>query len=115
MPASGASRILPHNVFYGALQLQRDLPGFTLAHRIADCPADEVETHTHPEAHLVLVTGGRYISTARGTAPRLPLVYNPPGTTHRDRFHRGLGSFFTVSVAAEHSGEMAKFANRQCA
>ena len=96
------SHIFRHDDFYGRLQLRKTVPGFTLAHRVADRPPDQVQTHTHVEAHFVLVTSGQYISSAEGTTDGLlPLVYNPPGTTHRDHFRHGAGSFFTVSVAAD--------------
>ena len=61
--------IFRHDDFYGRLQVRRTLPGFTLAHRIAEGPADSVETHTHVEAHFVLVTSGEYVSSARGINP----------------------------------------------
>lgn len=94
-------RILQHDDFYGRSQFRRSVPGFTLAHRIAEGPADAVDTHTHVEAHFVLVTSGQYISSARGEpGGSLPLVYNPPGTTHRDHLRSGAGTFFTVSVTS---------------
>lgn len=98
-------RIFDHDVFYGDVQAQRTLPGLTLAHRVADRPADAVETHTHLDAHLVLITSGEYLSSASGkTSGLIPLVYNPPGTTHRDHFRNGAGSFFTVSFAPDQFG-----------
>ena len=94
--------LLAHDVFFGALQSIRSLDGITLSHRIANSPPEEVEVHTHLEAHVVLVTGGRYVSSARTTPNRrTTLVYNPPGTTHRDHFDQGKGSFFTISVSTE--------------
>lgn len=66
-------------------------------------PEQEVARHTHEEAHFVLVTRGAYITAARGApAPAGPplLVYNPPGTTHRDRFLSEGGLFLTISVPA---------------
>jgi AraC family transcriptional regulator len=62
---------------------------------------DEVETHRHDDAHFVLVLSGVYISSARHAPARAPsptLVFNPAGTTHRDRFVDGKGSFMTVSL-----------------
>jgi AraC family transcriptional regulator len=89
-------------MFFGKLQSSRSLDGITLSHRIADCRPEEVEVHTHVDAHFVLVTSGRYVSSA-SAAPnrRIALVYNPPGTTHRDHFGHGRGSFFTISVTAQ--------------
>lgn len=93
--------VLAHDVFFGHLRLTRALGGITLSHRVACSPPDEVEKHTHTDAHFVLVTSGEYVSTARGEASTAAaLIYNPPGTTHRDRFRQGKGSFFTVSLAA---------------
>ena len=98
-------RIFGHDDFYGELTVRRTVPGFTLAHRFADCPADAVETHTHREAHFILVTSGEYITSARGNSrAALPLIYNPPGTTHRDHFRNGAGSFFSISVATDQNG-----------
>ena len=108
--------IFRHDDFYGALQLRRSLPGLTLAHRVAQCPAEEVETHTHIEAHFVLVTSGQYVSSALAASETpLPLVYNPPGTTHRDRFRDGVGSFFTLSVSPDRFEEFADGRSRKCA
>lgn len=103
IPHSRDSRhrlLLTHDVFFGKLQSSRPLDGVTLSHRIADSRPEEVEVHTHVEAHFVLVTSGRYVSSAGSTPnPRTTLIYNPPGTTHRDHFDQGKGSFFTISVS----------------
>ncbi|MBK8006503.1 MAG: helix-turn-helix transcriptional regulator [Gemmatimonadetes bacterium] len=98
---------LPYAAFYGIVQTRARIRGFEVALRDAD-PHATVERHTHDEAHFVLVLGGLYVSSARGapavaTAPML--VYNPPGTTHRDRFERHTpsapvaGRFLAVSIA----------------
>jgi AraC family transcriptional regulator len=98
--------LLTHDVFFGELQSSRSLDGITLSHRIANSPPEEIEVHTHVEAHFVLVTSGRYVSSARATPNhRTTLVYNPPGTTHRDHFDQGKGSFFTISVSTERLAE----------
>jgi AraC family transcriptional regulator len=70
---------------------------------VADREPDEVLTHTHEDGHFVLVSGGDYVSIAEGRpAERLPvLLYNPPGTTHRDHFKRGRGSYFAISLDRE--------------
>lgn len=101
-PFVGDSRgpvLLAHDVFYGALQSTRSFNGITVSHRIANSSPDDVKIRTHLEAHFVLVTCGRYVSTAACTPHHeTTLIYNPPGTTHRDHFHEGKGSFFTVSL-----------------
>ncbi len=99
--------VLTHDTFFGRLQATRSLEGITLSHRIADRPAADVEVHAHVEAHFVLVTSGHYVSSARATlSPRLVCIYNPPGTTHRDHFMEGRGSFFTISLSADRFAEV---------
>jgi AraC family transcriptional regulator len=91
--------VLAHDIFFGNLQLSRAVDGITLSHRIASSPPADIPAHTHSDAHFVLITGGVYVSSARGAAdPRTTLIYNPPGTTHRDHFWDGTGSFFTISL-----------------
>lgn len=90
-----------HDMFFGDLRWSRALDGITLSHRTANAPPDTVEVHTHLEAHFVLVTGGRYVSSARGDAnARSIFLYNPPGTTHRDHFADGKGAFFSISLSS---------------
>jgi AraC family transcriptional regulator len=93
--------VLPHDVFFGDLQLSRVLDGITVSHRIANSPPEQLPVHTHTDAHFVLITSGDYVSSATGDAhPRTSLIYNPPGTKHRDHFSQGTGSFFTVSLSS---------------
>jgi len=90
--------------FYGALERARTGGAFDLRALAASGREQDVEVHTHDDAHIVLVLSGVYISTARGAPAhaRAPfLVFNPPGTTHRDRFVDGVGSFLAVSLSAE--------------
>lgn len=92
---------LAHDMFFGDLQLSRALDGMTLSHRVANSPPEHVPTHTHNDAHFVLITSGEYVSSAAGDVhPRTTLIYNPPGTTHRDHFSQGTGSFFTLSLSS---------------
>lgn len=67
---------------------------------MAEGSPDAVVTHTHEDLHFILVMSGEYRSAAQGSPARdRPLlVYNPPGTTHRDHFERGRGSFFSISL-----------------
>jgi AraC family transcriptional regulator len=97
-----SSAVLPlaPGQFFGNARLARSTASSVISHRIADGLPEEVLTHTHQDAHFILVTGGAYVSAA-GHAPAVGetvLVYNPPGTTHRDHFERGRGSFFAVSI-----------------
>ena len=87
--------------FYGDLHHGACGGVFDIRRLRATRSEDEVATHRHDDAHFVLVIDGIYISSARH-APRCAraptLVFNPAGTTHRDRFLDGKGSFLTVSL-----------------
>ncbi|QXQ08219.1 helix-turn-helix transcriptional regulator [Sphingosinicellaceae bacterium] len=86
--------------FWGSGPEGRQAGGFSFHLLNANAPEDEVQRHSHDEAHFVLVLAGGYMSSAVG-APLVSdtpvLIYNPPGTTHQDRFHRGWGRFLAVS------------------
>lgn len=94
-------KILGSGMFYGDIERRRQVGAIALAELQPTVPEHEIETHSHSDAHCVLVLGGRYLSSAAGmpavcTTPAL--IYNPPGTTHRDCF-RGLdGRFLTLSI-----------------
>jgi AraC family transcriptional regulator len=86
--------------FFGSVRLTHSTASIDISHRIAEGAPEGVLTHTHEDAHFILVTGGAYVSAA-GPCPaagETVLVYNPPGTTHRDHFAQGYGSFFAVSI-----------------
>jgi AraC family transcriptional regulator len=86
--------------FYGGARLSHASHGIVVTHRVADRKPDEVLTHTHDDAHFVLISGGDYVSIAEGRpAKGFPvLIYNPQGTTHRDHFNNGRGSYFAISL-----------------
>jgi AraC family transcriptional regulator len=86
--------------FYGRTRLAHESRGIAVTHRIADRLPEEVLEHIHSDAHFVLVTGGDYVTIASGLPrPSYPVfVFNPPGTTHRDHFERGRGSYFAISI-----------------
>jgi AraC family transcriptional regulator len=87
--------------FYGVSTVERQLPGVRVAHVSATISAEGVEEHSHDDAHFVLATHGRYLTTAGGPKTEGPvLVYNPPGVVHRDRFVEAGGYFLAVSFAA---------------
>ena len=95
----GAALQLAPGQFFGGTRLARSAAHIAITHRIAVGLPEEVITHTHLDAHFILVTGGAYVSSAEGRAASGPvLIYNPPGTTHRDHFERGRGSFFAISL-----------------
>ncbi|PIB92660.1 AraC family transcriptional regulator [Caulobacter sp. FWC2] len=86
--------------FYGAPTVERQLPGVRLAHLEATKRAEHVDEHSHDDAHFVLATHGRYLTTAAGPETEGPvLVFNPPGVVHRDRFVDVGGYFLAVSFA----------------
>ena len=102
----------PAGEFYGVPQFGSCSAGFDVRASAATGCEDDVELHTHQDAHFVLVLSGRYRSNARDT-PQVAcppaLIFNPPGTTHRDRFAGGVGTFVTVSVPARDFNEMCAF------
>jgi AraC family transcriptional regulator len=104
MTGSDVSRRLAHGVFFGNASISRDVSGLSMAVLTPVVPSDEVERHTHESAHFIVLIAGRYISTAAG-APAVCdapfVIYNPPGTEHRDRFHSPHGRFITVSITAD--------------
>lgn len=95
---------LGHGAFFGEFLCQREVPGFSFSAMTPVLPPEQIGRHTHETAHFVLILAGQYISTAR-YAPAIAgsplLVYNPPGTTHRDRFYRLGGRFLTISITPE--------------
>jgi AraC family transcriptional regulator len=87
--------------FYGTSHAEHCLPGLTVSHLAGTTPEHEVAEHSHDDAHFVLATRGRYLTTARGEAAEGPvLVFNPPGVLHRDRFAGDGGWFLAVSFSA---------------
>ncbi|MDY0962790.1 AraC family transcriptional regulator [Massilia sp. CFBP9026] len=87
--------------FYGVRHDRTQGGIFELGVLEANAPEHDVHLHLHEEAHFVLVLAGTYISSAHGApslAPAPALVYNPPGTVHRDRFLGGKGRFMTISI-----------------
>jgi AraC family transcriptional regulator len=97
------SVLLQPGEFYGLTQFGACNAGLEVRATVAAGSEDHVQLHTHQDAHFVLVLSGTYISSARGTGRLLPspvLIFNPPGTTHRDRFAGAVGSFMTVSIPA---------------
>lgn len=104
---SSTNRILRPGQFFGHCDQDRRAGAFSVAHWEAD-PTRSVGLHTHEDAHVVLPIGGAYRASACGApeiCDRSVVIYNPPGTTHRDRFDPVAGAiqgqFFTVSIPAE--------------
>ena len=81
--------------FYGEAQFGMKGAAFDIRAQVATGCEGDVQVHTHHDAHFVLVLSGRFISSARGardSASAPTLIFNPPGTTHRDRFLKGVGT-----------------------
>lgn len=107
IPHSHGHLELPFGRFYGREDIRHTGPGLELSLLRAD-PHRVVERHSHDEAHFVLVLDGLYVSTADGAPPvssGAQLIFNPAGTTHRDRFearNRVIeGRFLTISLTAD--------------
>jgi AraC family transcriptional regulator len=110
---SAARGVLPHGQFFGLRRGHWDIRGFAIASMRAD-PSLEVETHTHETAHLIVLLKGQYLTGARGgdtVCGRPAIIYNPPGTTHRDTFRRiggtVTGSFMSIAVNVERYTEIS--------
>lgn len=105
--APTANRTLRHGEFFGRPERVISAGGFTVAFTRAD-PHLIVERHTHENAHFIFLVSGAYVTTAHGAPPLCvspTLIYNPPGTTHADRFRptdgRCDGHFLSISVGRE--------------
>ncbi len=104
MSATDALRLAPGQ-FFGGARLSCSGHGIDVSHRIAEGAPEAVLTHTHEDAHFIVVTGGDYVCAAGGRpgAVRPVVVYKPPGTTHPDPFQGGRGSFFAISLSPTHA------------
>lgn len=104
MRAAVGGPVLGYGEFLGDSHVRRDVSGFRLARMTPIVPARKVPRHTHEEASFVFVLSGVYCTDARrldGLCGPPTLIYNPPGTRHRDRFATLVGAeFLGISVAA---------------
>jgi AraC family transcriptional regulator len=92
--------VLSYGNFIGTVRNDVQISNFSLS-EVLDIAEDEIPKHTHEDAHFLLVLQGLYISTAKNVEDYCSpgtLIFNPIGTTHRDRFHTRGGRFFTVSL-----------------
>jgi hypothetical protein len=81
-------KIFRQGMFYGDFALRRRVGAIDLAELRPTVPEHEVETHSHDDAHFVLLLAGKYVSSAQGMPPvcTLPtLIYNPPRLLPRTR------------------------------
>lgn len=97
------ARQLSYGQFYGDSSDAVEAQGFSFS-EVANPVGQHVPVHTHGDAHFVLIVDGEYLTSARrfkNTCGPGAIIFNPPGTTHRDRFRSPTGRFFTVSVRPE--------------
>lgn len=90
--------------FFGHARVERATESFTFVERTPELREAEVPLHTHDEAHFVYVVRGLYVTEshdAPDVCSTASLVFNPRGTTHRDRFRSDDGVFFTIGVGGD--------------
>ena len=88
--------------FIGSIRKEDRAGDFSFA-EVLDCANEEIPQHTHEEPHFLLVLSGGYITSARNVdkiCSPSTVIFNPAGTTHRDRFYDRGGRFFSVSLSA---------------
>jgi AraC family transcriptional regulator len=89
---------------YGALRARHETAGFVISAMRPVGPPEDIPLHTHPEGSFTFILSGVQICSARnvpGLAEQGSLIWNPPGTTHRDRFQRiENGGCLSISVPA---------------
>ncbi|MGH8052177.1 MAG: helix-turn-helix transcriptional regulator [Arenimonas sp.] len=93
-----------HGQFLGSYQKRRELFGVSIAEMTPTVPEHEVETHTHDDAHFLLLLDGLYVSSAHGMpdiCTETAIIMNPPGTRHRDCFRGTQGRFLTLSLSGD--------------
>ncbi|HKD43898.1 MAG TPA: AraC family transcriptional regulator [Myxococcaceae bacterium] len=114
----GQETVLPLGEFFGTANVKKELAGFSISRMAPVVPAAEMQIHTHEQATFVMVLDGLYISSALNAGPRCrapTLIYNPPGTTHRDRFEQLSGQFLGIAVSSaslQHAVEYAPLPDR---
>ena len=80
---------------------QQATPDLAIAHLRPTIPEHDIHRHQHADMHLVLLLAGRYVSDAAGmptVCAEPALIFNPPGTEHRDRFRSRDGLFLTLTM-----------------
>ena len=107
-----ATPTLSYGEIYGELHARHEIAGFVISAAKAVVPPEDIPLHTHPEGSLTFILSGFQISSARGAVDggfgSGSLIYNPPGTTHRDRLRSTAdGRCLSISIPAAVSGSIA--------
>lgn len=100
---------LSNGAFFGNRHRSIETPSFHFGELQATVPEKQVPRHTHDSPHFILVTAGTYVTEARnrsGVCGPGTFIFNPGGTTHRDRFRSSTGSFLSISPRPEAVGLM---------
>ena len=105
--------------FYGTSNITRHFAGFSASLMVPEVPEREMPKHSHEDASFVIVLRGVYLSSADGAAGVVSdsaIIYNPPGTTHRDRFRDLEGAqFLGISISDKnlnHASEAVRLPDR---
>ncbi|MDQ0463280.1 AraC family transcriptional regulator [Caulobacter ginsengisoli] len=85
--------------FIGQAVARAEAGGFELGHWLSP-RTTAVEPHGHEEGHFIFITAGDFVTEAGAGEDGPLLIFNPPGTFHRDHFRAG-GAFFSVKVPPE--------------
>ena len=105
------AKALARGETYGRVDARVSTAGFVLSIMRPVLPPDDVPVHTHPEGSFTFILSGFQISGALDASDRCgpgALIYNPPGTTHRDRFQRVEGGrFLSISIPQDLSESIA--------
>lgn len=101
--------VLGHGQFFGSANREARTDSFTFASMVPTWADGEIPLHSHENAYFMFVLGGVYITAASPEPCRAPAaIYNPSGTTHRDRFYSRSGEFLTISVARHVADEIER-------
>jgi AraC family transcriptional regulator len=106
MATQSAVHTLAAGAFFGNSSFALTTPSFQFSELQATVPDRQVPRHTHETPHWILVTGGAYRTEARnqrGICSPGTLIFNPAGTTHRDRFRSASGKFLSISPGPDSS------------
>lgn len=115
---ASSPHVLRPGMFFGTTRRDLRTPSFVFSEMSADFSRGALPRHTHVEAHFVLVVRGVYVTAAQpnqGLCGAWTLIFNPAGTTHRDRFYEEGGRFLTISVPSNVAAEVERTIQRPVA